>query len=57
MIEPVYGDKQYKDNIENQAIGRVNRIGQNKDIFIHKFLIKDSIEEEIYLNKIETNIF
>lgn len=48
LLEPVYGDVNYKENIENQAIGRVNRIGQKRDVKIIRFLIKDTIEEEIH---------
>lgn len=48
LLEPVYGDKEYKENIENQAIGRVNRIGQKKDVNVVRFLIRDTIEEEIH---------
>jgi SNF2 family DNA or RNA helicase len=49
FLEPVYGEKEYRKNTENQAIGRADRIGQNRPIDIVRFIIKDTIEEDIYL--------
>jgi hypothetical protein len=49
FLDPVYGDKQYRLNTENQAIGRVRRLGNKfKEIKVLRLLIKDSIEEEIF---------
>ena len=51
FLDPVYGDKQHRLNTENQAIGRVRRLGNKfKEIKVLRLLIKDSIEEEIYKN-------
>jgi SNF2 family DNA or RNA helicase len=50
FIEPVYGSKEKRNDIENQAIGRVNRIGQNKAIEIIKFIMKDTVEENLIEN-------
>lgn len=47
LIEPVYGNKEYKENIENQAVGRVNRIGQERDVDIVRFLVRGTVEEQI----------
>lgn len=47
FLEPVYGTEDYRRSIEEQAIGRSDRIGQNKKIQVHRFVIKDTIEEEI----------
>lgn len=47
FIEPVYGTETNRKNIENQAVGRVNRIGQNKSIEIIRFIMKDTVEEEL----------
>jgi SNF2 family DNA or RNA helicase len=47
LIEPVYGTKEYRDDIENQSIGRVDRLFQKKAIEVFRFIIKDTIEEEI----------
>ncbi|KAH8554892.1 SNF2 family N-terminal domain-containing protein [Umbelopsis sp. PMI_123] len=33
--------------LENQAIDRVHRIGQTKDVDVHRILIKDTIEDKI----------
>ena len=47
LIEPIYGTKEYRKDIENQAIGRADRIGQKRPIEIIRFIIKNSIEEDI----------
>ena len=53
FLDPVYGDKQYRLNTENQAIGRVRRLGNKfKEIKVLRLLVKDSIEEEIFKNNI-----
>lgn len=39
---------------EAQAIGRIHRLGQNKRTFVHRFLIKNSIEDLIYNTVIKT---
>ncbi|KAL5991335.1 hypothetical protein ACLOJK_012242 [Asimina triloba] len=33
---------------EAQAINRVHRIGQDKVTFVHRFIVKDTVEESIY---------
>ena len=52
LIEPIYGKQDWRTNIENQAIGRANRIGQHSKINVWRFIIKDTIEEEILNNTI-----
>ena len=47
LIEPIYGTKDYRKDIENQAIGRADRLGQKRPIEIIRFIIKNSIEEDI----------
>jgi SNF2 family DNA or RNA helicase len=51
LLEPVYGTKEFRDDIESQAIGRADRIGQKKPIDVIRFIVKDTIEEEIYSGK------
>jgi SNF2 family DNA or RNA helicase len=50
FIEPVYGTNEKRRDIENQAIGRVNRIGQDKSIEIIRFIMKDTVEENLIEN-------
>ncbi|KAK7891604.1 hypothetical protein WMY93_023567 [Mugilogobius chulae] len=42
LVEPILNPA-----IELQAIGRVHRIGQTKPTFVHRFLIKSTIEERM----------
>ena len=49
FLDPIYGDKQFRINTENQAIGRVRRLGNKfKEIKVIRLLIKGTIEEEIF---------
>ncbi len=40
-------DPWWNPAVENQAIDRTHRIGQSRNVFAHRLLIKDSIEEKI----------
>jgi SNF2 family DNA or RNA helicase len=53
LLEPIYGSNEYRQNIESQAIGRADRIGQKRPIEVYKFIIKDTIEEDILNNNID----
>jgi len=56
FIDPIYGDYKYRKSQEKQAIGRAHRLGQKKTIKVIRFIIVDSVEEEIYkMNLIEDN--
>jgi len=40
-------DPWWNPAVENQAIARTHRIGQTKNVFVYKFIIKNSIEEKV----------
>ncbi len=42
LVEPLF-----HAGAEAQAIGRVDRIGQTKPTFVHRFLVADTIEEAV----------
>jgi SNF2 family DNA or RNA helicase len=48
LIDPVYGNYEFRKNTEWQAIGRAHRMGQTKQVEVVRFIIKNTIEEEIY---------
>lgn len=48
FIEEIFGNDQYRKSIESQSIGRSNRINQTKPINVVKFIIKDTVEEELH---------
>jgi SNF2 family DNA or RNA helicase len=47
FLEPIYGDTEYRTTTEIQAIGRANRITQQRNITVLRFYIKDTVEEEL----------
>ena len=53
LLDPVYGDFKYRKDTENQAIGRAHRLGQTEQLEVVRFIVKESIEEEIYNTNIE----
>jgi hypothetical protein len=56
LIEPIYGSIEYRRDIENQAIGRADRIGQKRPIEIIRFIIKDTLEHDILMDNEMDNI-
>jgi hypothetical protein len=54
LLDPISGTYEYRRNMEWQAVGRAYRLGQSKPVEIVRFIIRDTVEEEIYKdNKIE----
>jgi len=54
FIDPIYGNYDFRKGQERQAVGRIHRLGQKAKILkVIRFIIKDSIEEEIYNINIE----
>ena len=49
LLDPVYGSYTARRNTEWQAVGRAYRTGQKNSVEIVRFVIKDSVEEEIYM--------
>jgi SNF2 family DNA or RNA helicase len=48
IANPVGTDKKEREAIESQAIARAYRLGQTRDLEVIRYVIKDTIEEEIY---------
>lgn len=58
FIDPIYGDYKFRKDQEKQAIGRAHRLGQKSIIKVVRFIIKESVEEEIYkLNKEQDKLY
>lgn len=53
MFEPIIGDTKFLKDIEKQIIGRAYRIGQQNIVNVYRFIIKDTIEYEIFQKTIE----
>lgn len=56
FIDPVYGSEQYRLSVECQAVGRAARLGQTKPVKIIRYLIKDSVEEDIFKSSYKTKL-
>lgn len=52
LLDPVHGTYEYMRNTEWQAIGRAYRMGQTQEVNVVRFIIKNTVEEQIYnMNK------
>jgi SNF2 family DNA or RNA helicase len=45
----IHFDRWWNPAVEDQATDRVHRIGQEKTVYVHRFLVQDTIEEKIDL--------
>jgi len=53
FIDPIYGDYKFRKDQERQAVGRAHRLGQKSNIKVIRFIIKETVEEEIYKMNME----
>lgn len=50
FMEPIKGSISQVKSIEDQAIGRAVRLGQENQVNVYKLIIKDTVEEDIFNN-------
>jgi SNF2 family DNA or RNA helicase len=50
IYEPFVFHHQYLTYYERQIIGRISRLGQDKQCQVHRLICQNTIEEKIYLN-------
>lgn len=43
----VFYDSDWNPTVDQQAMDRVHRLGQTKDVVVYRFLVRDSIEERV----------
>jgi SNF2 family DNA or RNA helicase len=48
LLDPIRGSYEFRKNMEGQAIGRAHRMGQTKQVEVVRFIVKNTIEEDIY---------
>lgn len=52
FVHPLLAESQQNyDAYETQAIGRIRRYGQNKTVYVWRFLAKNTIDEEIFADR------
>ena len=52
LLDTLNTDKESSKIIEEQAIGRSVRIGQQKNVHVQRFIMRDTIEHEYYIRNI-----
>lgn len=57
IFEPIIGNTLFLRDIEKQIVGRIYRINQTENINIYRFIIKNTIEEEIFIKAQELQKF
>ena len=48
LLDTINSDVEHAKTIENQAIGRVQRLGQTKNVKVIRLMMKNTIEEDYY---------
>lgn len=57
LLDTIQKNKYETVSMENQAIGRAVRLGQDKEVIIKRFIMKNTVEEQYFNeNKISENI-
>ncbi|RUS34003.1 hypothetical protein BC938DRAFT_482876 [Jimgerdemannia flammicorona] len=52
LLDPVAGTAEQARAVEGQAIGRAHRLGQDKQITVVRFIVRDTVEYDLYLRNI-----
>jgi SNF2 family DNA or RNA helicase len=55
LMDPMTGTKEEAQAYENQAVGRAQRQGQTKPVTVVRFVIKNTIEHELYVRNAGSN--
>jgi DNA repair protein RAD5 len=50
FMEPIKGSIEQVKSVEDQAIGRAVRLGQENQVHVYKLIIKNTVEEDVYNN-------
>jgi len=49
LMDPVAGTAEQAKAVEGQAIGRAHRLGQDRQITVVRFIVRDTVEYDLYL--------